>query len=151
MTSREIETHGAKHCEFVVDTLERLGYRIEPGVRGVDWKFLRVYEYEKELGNRVSANSYRKGDPLVTLDELIKETPREVLVKTFEMTEDEFREGSEGFEGRCLACGETAFHVEPDARNYQCDECGAAKVYGLEELLLMGCIGLGVGDDQDRG
>lgn len=39
--------------------------------------------------------------------------------------------------GFCLACGAEAFGVEPDARRYECEECGAEKVYGAEELLMM--------------
>jgi predicted RNA-binding Zn-ribbon protein involved in translation (DUF1610 family) len=44
----------------------------------------------------------------------------------------------DGTVGYCLACGRKAHGVEPDARKYECDECGAFKVYGAEELLLMG-------------
>jgi Zn finger protein HypA/HybF involved in hydrogenase expression len=40
--------------------------------------------------------------------------------------------------GFCLACGAESETVEPDARRYSCACCGAAKVYGGEELLLMG-------------
>lgn len=40
--------------------------------------------------------------------------------------------------GFCLACGETAEGVEPDARRYICEHCGAPKVYGAAELALMG-------------
>ena len=40
--------------------------------------------------------------------------------------------------GFCLACGEEAYGVEPDARGYECESCGANKVYGAEELLVMG-------------
>ena len=40
--------------------------------------------------------------------------------------------------GFCLACGEEAYNVEPDARRYTCESCGKAQVYGAEELLLMG-------------
>jgi len=44
--------------------------------------------------------------------------------------------GSYGF---CLSCGELADGgVEPDARKYTCEACGEPKVYGLEELLMMG-------------
>jgi hypothetical protein len=39
--------------------------------------------------------------------------------------------------GFCLACGAEAYGVEPDARKYECEDCGAHKVYGAEELLLM--------------
>lgn len=39
--------------------------------------------------------------------------------------------------GFCLACGDEAYGVEPDARKYECESCGASKVYGAEELLMM--------------
>ncbi len=39
--------------------------------------------------------------------------------------------------GFCLACGAEASGVEPDAREYECEECGERKVYGAEELLFM--------------
>lgn len=39
--------------------------------------------------------------------------------------------------GFCLSCGAEAFNVEPDARNYECESCGATQVFGAEELLLM--------------
>jgi len=40
--------------------------------------------------------------------------------------------------GRCRKCGEEAMGVEPDARGYVCEVCGAPEVYGLQELLIMG-------------
>lgn len=40
--------------------------------------------------------------------------------------------------GFCLACGCDVDGVEPDARKYRCEACDADKVYGAEELLLMG-------------
>ena len=40
--------------------------------------------------------------------------------------------------GFCLACGDECDGVEPDARKYQCQSCGAHKVYGAEELMIMG-------------
>lgn len=46
----------------------------------------------------------------------------------------------DGGAGFCLACGSEAEGVEPDARGYECEGCGEAKVYGLEELMLMGLI-----------
>ena len=46
-------------------------------------------------------------------------------------------EGSNS-EGYCLACGKKAYEVEPDARRYRCEECGAEKVFGAEELVMMG-------------
>lgn len=39
--------------------------------------------------------------------------------------------------GFCLACGAEAHSVEPDARKYLCETCGAPRVFGAEQLLLM--------------
>jgi hypothetical protein len=39
--------------------------------------------------------------------------------------------------GFCIACGEEASGCEPDARKYTCESCGAKKVYGAEEILMM--------------
>lgn len=39
--------------------------------------------------------------------------------------------------GFCVECGADADGVEPDARGYECEECGAAAVYGAEELAIM--------------
>lgn len=38
--------------------------------------------------------------------------------------------------GFCVACGSDADGCEPDARNYECDECGKRAVFGAEELLM---------------
>lgn len=40
--------------------------------------------------------------------------------------------------GFCLGCGKEAEGVEPDARKYTCEYCEQPKVYGLEELVMMG-------------
>ena len=40
--------------------------------------------------------------------------------------------------GFCVACGEEADGCEPDARQYECESCGARAVYGAEELMLGG-------------
>ncbi len=39
--------------------------------------------------------------------------------------------------GICLGCGADAMGVEPDARQYECGQCGASRVYGAEEILLL--------------
>ena len=36
--------------------------------------------------------------------------------------------------GICVACGNEQEGVEPDARQYECEDCGKNKVYGAEEL-----------------
>lgn len=42
--------------------------------------------------------------------------------------------------GFCLACGADAPGVEPDARRYVCEACGQPKVFGLEELAIIGLL-----------
>jgi predicted RNA-binding Zn-ribbon protein involved in translation (DUF1610 family) len=43
---------------------------------------------------------------------------------------------SDSMQGVCLACGEIADGVEPDARKYTCETCGESKVYGAEEIVM---------------
>jgi len=50
-----------------------------------------------------------------------------------EVIEEAMRNGT----GVCIECGEESAEVEPDARNYLCDECGEHAVYGAEEILMM--------------
>ena len=38
--------------------------------------------------------------------------------------------------GFCVACGNDVDGVESDAREYECECCGEAAVFGAEELLL---------------
>jgi hypothetical protein len=38
--------------------------------------------------------------------------------------------------GFCTACGGSKGGVEPDAREYRCEACGAFAVYGAEEILI---------------
>ena len=40
--------------------------------------------------------------------------------------------------GFCTECGEEQDGCEPDARNYECESCGAMKVSGAQELVIMG-------------
>jgi hypothetical protein len=40
--------------------------------------------------------------------------------------------------GFCKECGHEHDGVEPDARNYKCESCGALAVYGAEEMLISG-------------
>jgi hypothetical protein len=57
-----------------------------------------------------------------------------------------YRKAAENGGGFCLACGKAAKgYCEPDARKYRCQftTCSADKVYGLEELLLMGLLTIG--------
>ena len=50
---------------------------------------------------------------------------------------EEYLELEERHFGLCLACGEESNSCEPDAAAYTCDVCGAKKVYGTANLLMM--------------
>ena len=39
--------------------------------------------------------------------------------------------------GFCLNCGAENYGCEPDMRGGMCEDCGAPRVYGCEECLLM--------------
>lgn len=39
--------------------------------------------------------------------------------------------------GFCIECGEQQDGCEPDAREYECEFCGARAVFGAQEVLLM--------------
>jgi hypothetical protein len=41
--------------------------------------------------------------------------------------------------GFCTACGHEQDGCEPDARNYECENCGEKKIFGAQELLIMFC------------
>tara|TARA_B100001778_G_scaffold334952_2_gene349484 strand:- start:11804 stop:12019 length:216 start_codon:yes stop_codon:yes gene_type:complete len=51
--------------------------------------------------------------------------------------------------GVCTKCGHIQDGCEPDARKYECEECGEAAVYGLEEAILMGLVELGDGAEDE--
>jgi hypothetical protein len=55
---------------------------------------------------------------------------------TFEMLEAIIH--GDNATGFCRACGYEQDGVEPDARDYECENCGLNLVYGAEELLIMG-------------
>lgn len=55
-------------------------------------------------------------------------------------TIDEITAADEESCGFCLACGEVADGVEPDARGYECECCGAPSVYGAMEFALRGWV-----------
>jgi hypothetical protein len=53
---------------------------------------------------------------------------------------EELQEASAHYQGFCIACGAQRDSCEPDACNYDCDACGQDKVFGAEELMLMGMV-----------
>lgn len=64
------------------------------------------------------------------------------MIDIIKMSEQDFIESSDAFEGRCLECGAEEFGIEPDAEGYKCEECGAMAVCGLEHILIIGKIEL---------
>ena len=61
-------------------------------------------------------------------------------MKCFKLTEDEYREMCDDYLGYCISCGAEGCELEPDARNYVCEQCGESQVFGTEELMMMGQI-----------
>lgn len=58
----------------------------------------------------------------------------EKITEIFEELVDLYESGENV--GACTACGEIAYEIEPDARQYKCESCGALKVFGVEEILM---------------
>ena len=58
------------------------------------------------------------------------------------MTEEQFLEESSAGIGYCLSCHAQRDCCEPDAENYECEECGKNKVMDLELMLVYGYLKL---------
>ena len=59
------------------------------------------------------------------------------------MTNNEFLEHRDEYDGLCLSChGIKSGGTEPDAEGYHCEECGRGAVQGMENALLDGNIEL---------
>jgi hypothetical protein len=57
------------------------------------------------------------------------------------MTEDDFRDMCDEDQGYCTTCEDfTRDGVEPDAEEYECEQCGELSVMGAEQALIMGLI-----------
>lgn len=59
-------------------------------------------------------------------------------MRTFPL--EQIEEGMEQDLGFCVECGAERELCEPDARKYQCPDCGEFAVYGAEELIVMGLV-----------
>lgn len=53
---------------------------------------------------------------------------------------ESIQEVMEDYGGFCIKCGAEHYNIEPDARNYECEECGENQVFGAEEILMMGLV-----------
>lgn len=57
------------------------------------------------------------------------------------MTEEEFEEYQESHAGYCTTCQAwTHDCCEPDAREYECPECGKPTCFGADEAMLQGFV-----------
>lgn len=65
-------------------------------------------------------------------------TAKGIEKKKFVVTQEEYESLSESYQGICLECGEVRDNCEPDAEKYECESCGELKVYGAEQMLIMG-------------
>jgi hypothetical protein len=53
---------------------------------------------------------------------------------------EQIEDGMENYLGFCIQCGAERDYCEPDARNYDCEDCGENAVFGAEELIIMGLV-----------
>lgn len=57
------------------------------------------------------------------------------------MTEQEYHEHVDAYDGVCLSCKEVRYgNTEGDAENYDCESCGKKAVMGIELALVAGHI-----------
>jgi hypothetical protein len=63
-----------------------------------------------------------------------------VIPVLIELPEAKFVDLAADNMGVCLGCGEYQGGCEPDAHSYECESCGARRVYGMEEALIMGAV-----------
>lgn len=56
------------------------------------------------------------------------------------ITIEQYHQAESDMSGFCLDCGAEAYNVEPDARGYACESCNAHRVFGAQEMLLMGLV-----------
>lgn len=59
------------------------------------------------------------------------------------MTEETYQTAVDEHKGYCTTCDALANEdVEPDAYNYECDDCGAEAVMGVESALTEGLVSI---------
>lgn len=61
-------------------------------------------------------------------------------MKTIKLSEDTYNYMRDEYQGICLKCHSHQDQCEPDAENYSCAECGAFRVMGIENALIMGLV-----------
>lgn len=62
-------------------------------------------------------------------------------MKPVKMTSEEYLSHCEDYDGVCTQCGAIRYgDTEPDAEEYNCDECGLDAVQGIENAMIDGNI-----------
>ena len=58
------------------------------------------------------------------------------------LTISEYNEHRNDYDGYCVGCKTIGRYgyTEPDAENYECDECGENKAMGMDNALIMGYL-----------
>ena len=97
----------------------------------------------KEMGKRKLKESLQWGLEALQYGQVSKtltETSQREIEIMSKIDVDEVIQACEDNDGTgfCIACGESQGECEPDARGYECESCGEMKVYGAEEIVLMG-------------
>jgi hypothetical protein len=68
-------------------------------------------------------------------------------IVAFSMTETDYKQLADDYQGLCMVCGSTKDSCEPDAEHYECGCCEEKAVFGIEQLVIMGKIQIGSDDD----
>lgn len=97
---------------------------------------------KEELTSKVAASGRDIKIEVLDGRELFKKAPRAAAAagRKAKLNLEEVMAAAESDEyiGFCRACGNSQGECEPDARKRTCEACGAAEVYGAEEIILMG-------------
>lgn len=56
------------------------------------------------------------------------------------ITIEQYQQMQHDYAGLCLACGDEAYGVEPDAQRSPCECCGKNAVFGPHEFLVRGFV-----------
>jgi hypothetical protein len=98
------------------------------------WEFDGDRKRARSYAERIAAARGSLSDQYARVAEMLKTEVKKSKVSLKRIMAACERDDLTGF---CLACGEDAYNVEPDATNYPCEHCGARKVFGAQELLIM--------------
>ena len=61
---------------------------------------------------------------------------------TLAVSAEDFKEYQDSYIGVCESCHALRDECEPDAENYECEECGEESVVGMEWALMKGVISI---------